>query len=318
VGVAGIIPEGQVAVGFQLPIQSLSSTFARPWEHEAGPAELASIAAAADAAGFFYVAVCDHVATPVGSPIGASWYDTVATLSWLAAQTERVHLLSHVYVVPYRHPLVVAKAFSTLDLLSSGRAILGVGAGHLREEFDALGVDYDRRGALLDEGLAAAAAAMAEGASSAQSPDFAYREMQTGPRAARPGGPPIWVGGSSRRAIERAALYDGWLPQGPPKDGTRAAIDRIRSLRDAAGLGGLAFDMGVNCEPVYVGTPPGDVPEWTASGDPEAIAQRLGRYLRLGINQLQLQFPVGSAGELVDQIGRFGRDVLPTINEMAR
>ena len=75
----------------------------------------------------------------------------LATLSWLAAHTERTHLLSHVAVLAYRHPLVTAKAWNTLDLLSGGRAVLGVGAGHVEAEFDLLGVDFASRGAALDE-----------------------------------------------------------------------------------------------------------------------------------------------------------------------
>lgn len=312
---AGIIPAGQVAVGFQLPIQSLSSTFAQPWEHEAGPEELLAIAQAADAAGFFYVAVCDHVATPADSPIGATWYDTIATLSWLGAQTRRVHLLSHVYVLPYRHPLVAAKAFSTLDRLTGGRAVLGVGTGHLREEFDALGVEFEARGTLLDDGIAQVKQAFESAVSSSDEGRWAYGPMQTAPRPARAGGPPVWVGGSSRRAIERAALLDGWLPQGPPKDGTKAAIEKILTLRELAGLGDTPFDLGVNCEPIYVGDPGHEVPKWTLSGAPDRIVERLSRYPRLGINQLQLQFPVTSAAELIDQIGRFGQEVLPHLSD---
>ena len=120
---AAVIAPGSVEWGIQLPIQSQSTAFVQPWEASAGPAELAAVAVAADRAGAFYVAVCDHIAIPrpLDETMGDVWYDTIATLGWLAAQTERAQLLSHVYVVPYRSPLVTAKAFSTLDLLSGGR-----------------------------------------------------------------------------------------------------------------------------------------------------------------------------------------------------
>ncbi|MCB1262735.1 MAG: LLM class flavin-dependent oxidoreductase, partial [Acidimicrobiales bacterium] len=89
----------------------------------------------------FYVAVCDHVAIPrpLDETMGTEWWDTIATLGWLAGITEHVRLLSHVSVLPYRHPLITAKAFSTLDVLSGGRAVLGVGAGHVEAEFALLG-----------------------------------------------------------------------------------------------------------------------------------------------------------------------------------
>ena len=78
--------------------------------------------------------------------MSTSWWDTVATLGYLAAITEQVRLMSHVYVLPYRHPLMAAKCFLTLDELCGGRAILGVGAGHVDAEFELLGVDFDDRG----------------------------------------------------------------------------------------------------------------------------------------------------------------------------
>src|SRR5437867_6465655 len=135
---AAILEPGRLVYGMQLPVQAQSTYFVEPWEREAGADELAAVAAACDESGFFYVAVCDHVAVPRdrADAMGTTWYDPIATLSWLAARTERVRLLSHVYVLPYRHPLVSAKAFATLDALSGGRAIAGVGAGHVAAEFD--------------------------------------------------------------------------------------------------------------------------------------------------------------------------------------
>src|SRR5690349_1108751 len=107
---APIIPSGSMVWGMQLPIQSQSTIYAQPWEADAGPEDLARIARAADRAGAFYVAVCDHVAIPrpLDEKMSGTWYDTVATLGWLAAQTTDTHLMSHVAVLPYRHPLVTA------------------------------------------------------------------------------------------------------------------------------------------------------------------------------------------------------------------
>jgi hypothetical protein len=148
--------------GMQLPIQSQSTLYAEPWEADAGPVELVAIARAADRAGFAYVASCDHVAVPrrLAGAMSTIWYDPVATLAYLAGVTERVRLLSHVAVVGLRHPLVTAKQYATLDHLSGGRLILGVGAGHVEEEFDAVGADFARRGAVLDESIDALRAAL--------------------------------------------------------------------------------------------------------------------------------------------------------------
>ena len=311
---AAIIGAGQVVWGLQLPIQSQSTRYAQPWEAAAGATDLASIARAADRAGAFYVAVCDHVGVPrpADEAMSAVWYDTVATLGWLAALTESVHLLSHVYVLPYRHPLMTAKSFTTLDHLSGGRAILGAGAGHLESEFALLGVDHASRGRAVEAAIPVIRAAFAEEYPTVGGPG-AEVGVGIAPRPARAGGPPIWVGGSSTAAIRRAALLgDGWLPQGPPKMGTSAAIELIRATREEAGLP-AAFDLGVVAGPVFVGEPDVEVEPYTTTGPPEQLAERLRRFTAKGMNQLQLGFRGRDANQVAEQIERFGAEVAPLL-----
>jgi probable F420-dependent oxidoreductase len=309
-----VIPAGQVVWGLQLPIQSQSTNFVQPWEADAGAAELASVARAADDAGAFYVAVCDHVAVPrpADEVMSATWYDTVATLGWLAALTSRTHLLSHVYVLPYRHPLATAKAFMTLDHLSGGRAILGAGAGHLESEFTLLGADYEGRGRAVEDAIGPIRAAFVEEYPTVGGPG-AEVGVGMAPRPGRAGGPPIWIGGSSKAAITRAArLGDGWLPQGPPKMGMSNALAHIREVRAEAGLP-EAFDVGVTAGPVYVGEPDFEVEPYTSTGSAEQIAERLRKFPPKGINQLQLGFRGRDAAEVADQILRFGAEVGPLL-----
>jgi probable F420-dependent oxidoreductase len=290
----------------QLPIQSQSTAFVQPWEREAGADNLAAIAVAADRAGAYYVAVCDHVAIPDShvEAMGDVWFDTVATLGWLAAQTESVHLLSHVYVVPYRSPLVTAKAFATLDALSGGRAILGVGVGHVEGEFDLVGADFRRRGRDLDAALPVIREALSTGR---------YSGATVSPRSPLPGGTPIWVGGSSEAALRRTARHgDGWLPQGPPEMGMRAAIDFIRRERDAAGVD-APIDLGIQAGPVYLGEPSWDTGPYTLSGDAGTIAARMNKLVGLGASHIQVRFPARSADEAVEQIERFGAEVWPLV-----
>jgi probable F420-dependent oxidoreductase len=309
-----VIPPGQVVWGLQLPIQSQSTNFVQPWEADAGAAELASIARAADDAGAFYVAVCDHVAVPrpADEVMSATWYDTIATLGWLAALTTQTHLLSHVYVLPYRHPLATAKSFLTLDHLSGGRAILGAGAGHLESEFTLLGADFAGRGGAVEDAIGPIRAAFAEEYPTVGGPG-AEAGVGMAPRPARPGGPPIWIGGSSKAAITRAArLGDGWLPQGPPKMGMSNALAHIREVRAEGGLP-EAFDVGVTAGPVYVGEPDFEVEPYTSTGTAEQIAERLRKFPPKGINQLQLGFRGRDAAEVADQIQRFGAEVAPLL-----
>ncbi|HEX4821614.1 MAG TPA: TIGR03619 family F420-dependent LLM class oxidoreductase [Acidimicrobiales bacterium] len=275
-----------VKYGMQLPIQAQSTIFVEEWEKTAGAVELAAIAQACDEAGFDYVAVCDHIAIPRAraEAMSTTWYDTIATLGFLAGVTTRVRLLSHVYVAAYRHPLQTAKAFATLDALSNGRAILGVGAGHVEEEFDALGLSFADRGQLLDAAIDGIRAALAD--------EWGSGDLGQRPRPVQPGGVPIWVGGSSGAAIRRAANKgDGWLPQGVPKGGMQAAIEKIRQLRADAGRADQPFTIGAFAMP----------------GPPEKVAASLDGLVSIGVDQVQVRFPSTSCADLCDQIARFGR-----------
>lgn len=311
---SAIIPAGHVAWGLQLPVQSQSTVFVQPWEAAAGVDELVAMSQAADRAGALYIGVCDHVGVPrpADEKMSATWYDTIATLGWLGAVTERVRLLSHVYVLPYRHPLVTAKAFATLDHLSGGRAILGAGAGHLESEFAFLEVDFESRGRQLEEAVPVIRAAFAESYPTVGGPGA---EVGIGmlPRPAHEGQLPIWIGGSSKVAIRRAALLgDGWLPQGPPKMGMSNAIAFIREQRAEAGLP-EAFDIGVTGGPVFVGEPDFEVEEFTIRGSAEQIAERLRKFPARGINQIQLRFLGVDASQVCDQIEQFGAEVAPLL-----
>jgi probable F420-dependent oxidoreductase len=304
-------PEGRTLYGIQLPVQSQSTIYAEPWEAAAGPEDLVAVARAADHAGFAYVASCDHVAIPrrLASAMSTVWYDPVATLAFLAGVTERVRLLSHVAVVGLRHPLLTAKQYATLDHLSGGRLILGVGAGHVREEFEALGADFERRGPVLDESIDALRAALGPD----EFPEhhgklYDFEDLGQLPRPAQDH-VPLWVGGSSPAAVRRAALKgDGWLPQGDPRDRLPAQIARIRRLREEAGIE-ARFAFGAIAEPLYVGTPTWDVGRRTLSGSPDALAESLRAYRAMGVDQIQVRFRSRSRGELTDQMAAFGAEV---------
>ncbi|WP_141205523.1 LLM class F420-dependent oxidoreductase [Streptomyces griseorubiginosus] len=297
--------------GIQLPIQSQSTIYAEPWEAEATPADLAGIARAADRAGFDYIAACDHVAIPrrLAPAMSTIWYDPVATLAFLAAVTERARLLSHVAVVGLRHPLLTAKQYATLDHLSGGRLVLGVGAGHVQEEFEALGVDFAHRGAVLDESIDALRSALGpEEFPEHHGKLYDFEGLGQRPRPAQ-SHVPLWVGGSSPAAVRRAALKgDGWLPQGDPRDRLPAQIERIRRLRQEAGLEG-PFTVGAIAEPLYVGTPTWDVGRRTLSGTPGELAESLRAYRAMEVDQLQVRFRSRSVAELLDQIAEFGAEV---------
>ena len=306
-----------VAWGMQLPVQAQSTIFVEPWETTAGVVELRDAAQAADRVGADYVAVCDHVAIPTdkAQAMSTTWYHTVTTLGFLAGVTERVRLLSHVYIPVYRHPLDAAKAFLTLDALSRGRAVCGVGAGHVEDEFATLGIGFDDRGPALEEAIGVIRAAF----------DDEFPEAP-GPRWPLDGGVglsprpvqdrvPIWVGGSSHAAVRRAAQYgDGWLPQGTPLDQMPDTVQRIEALRADAGragpfaVGGLAFGL-------YVGEPDWQLEPHNIWGPPDKLAHILTRWTDAGVTHLQVKFRSRSSAELTEQIERFGAEVAPLLGD---
>ncbi|MEV5752352.1 LLM class flavin-dependent oxidoreductase [Actinoallomurus sp. NPDC052308] len=175
----------------------------------------------AEALGYDLLMLSDHVAvTPdVAAQYPAPFYEPFTALSWLAGVTERIRLGTSVVIVPYRHPLLLARMAANLNDLSGGRLVLGVGVGWARQEFEALGVPFERRGALTDEHLRTVRAAWAD--------EKDYRS----------GSIPIWVGGNSDVGIRRAVrLGDAWHPL---RDLT------LSELRDAVGrMTALADELG--------------------------------------------------------------------------
>lgn len=300
----------RLAVGIQLPIQSQSTRYAQPWEADAGAAELTAVVEAAEASGLDYVAVCDHVAIPDPEVAAMSdtWYDTVATLSWIAGLTRRVDLLSHVYVPAYRHPAVVAKAWATLDHLSGGRAVLGVGAGHVEGEFALLGVDHATRGRITDDRIGALREAWTTGR---------VGDGHVAPLPAQDGGPPIWIGGSSPAALRRAGrLGDGWLPQGTPYEAMPDAVEAIHRAQIDAHGDRWPIDVGLITSPLHVGDPGFEPSPDTFVGDGDRLARGLARLSGLGATHLQVRFAARSAAEYAEQLERFGRHVLPRLHDV--
>lgn len=305
-----------LAYGMQLPVQSQSKLYAEDWEEKAGVDELATIAKACDQAGFMYVAVCDHVAIPraYAPRMGTIWYDTWTTLGFLAGVTSNVRLMSHVAVLPLKHPMQTAKAVATLDALSHGRALLGVGAGHLADEFAMLGVDFERRGPLLDEAIDVVKAALSDEFPAASGPAFPVQDMGLAPRPVQTPRPPVWVGGSARPSLRRAAERgDGWLPQGTPRAQMPEQIAFIREHRDKAGRGDEPIELGTIAEFMYVGQPSWDVGGHCLTGSAEQLAESLREFADMGCSHAQVRFRSRSCDELIDQIGAFGAEVGPLL-----
>ena len=184
-----------------------------------GPgANLASLerwAQLAEALGFHFVMISDHVAvtSDVHSQYPAPFYDPFIALAWLAGVTKNLELGATVIILPYRHPLLTARMAANIDQLCRGRFILGVGVGWAKQEFQALGIPFEQRGAIANEYLEVIKKCWTNDVVSYEGRYVSFREVYTGPRPARSPHPPIWVGGSSEPAMRRAARYgDAWHP----------------------------------------------------------------------------------------------------------
>ncbi len=181
----------------------------------AHPENFSEWARTSESLGYHFVGVSDHVALTkdVSSQYPAPFYDPFTLLAWLSGITTRLELATTVAILPYRSPLQLARIGANLDRLSGGRFILGVGVGWARQEFDALGIPFGKRGGITDEYLEALLELWTKDETSYQGRFVRFNEVQTGPRPLREPHPPIWVGGSSDAAIRRAVRYgDAWHP----------------------------------------------------------------------------------------------------------
>lgn len=199
---------------FGIGLPGVNPFSASKWDRDAITQGIVEVAQAADRLGYEFVSAQDHPVIPAASRhmIGPRWYDAVSTLSFVAGMTKHVRLLTSIVVLPYRDPFTIAKAIATLDALSRGRVIFGVGVGHLKAEFDALRVPYAERGARTDEYIQIIRKLWSEPSVTYEGRFYQCKDMALDPKPVQK--PlPIWVGGNSRAAALRAGkLGDGFNP----------------------------------------------------------------------------------------------------------
>lgn len=200
----------------------------------------------------------EHPPVPPSTPV----HDACAYLSWIAAKTQRIRLGTFVYLLGIRHPFVSARGFATLDIVSGGRALVGVGAGWLTTEWDAVGLDPRTRGARLDEAIAVCRRLWQEDVIEHHGQHFDFAPVMFEPKPLqRP--LPVHVGGESERALRRAAtIGDGWIGMSHTPETAAAQIERLRQLAEEAGRPPGAIEATV------MGSMDGDVSTsaWTDAG----------------------------------------------------
>jgi probable F420-dependent oxidoreductase len=236
-------------LGLVSPIVTANPGAHAPWESGASITELARIATLADRLGFDHLTCSEHVAVPsaVAAQRGATYWDPLATFGYLAAVTERIRLATQVLVLGYHHPLEIAKRYGTLDVVSGGRVVLGLGVGSLEAEFDLLGAEFAGRGAVADDALAALRAAWGRRMPAYDGTRFSFEEMVVEPHGVR-AEVPLWIGGRTARSLRRAlTLGTGWVPFGLGLDALTAMlapVPRPAGFEVVLSLGAPADPLG--------------------------------------------------------------------------
>lgn len=218
-------------LGLSTPVVMQLPAVASSWEADGTAADLALVAAAADELGYDFLTCAEHVVVPAAdAPMrGDTYWDPVATLGFLAAHTSRIRLATSVVVLGYHHPLKIAKQYGTLDRLSGGRVVLGVGVGSLEAEFSLLGVPFADRGVRADDAMRALRVALGQREPSYSGEFFEFSGMSVNP-CAQQARLPMWVGGRTRRSLRRAVeLAEGWMP-------FALAPDALRSMLQSASI----------------------------------------------------------------------------------
>ncbi|HEY1269854.1 MAG TPA: LLM class F420-dependent oxidoreductase [Candidatus Binatia bacterium] len=293
----------------------------------AGPDTLTQAACQAESLGFDSVWCADRIVIPweIKTPYpyaeGQSFivppdrpfFEPLTCLAYLAGRTEKIKLGISVLVLPYRQPLYWAKIATTIDHLSKGRLILGVGVGWMKEEFDALGANFPDRGKVSDEQLDLLKVLWSAERADFSGAHYRFEDIAFAPKPLQQPRIPIWVGGEGARAQRRAGEYgEAWFPyfvRMTPRE-LKRRFDNVRRAAEKAGRDPETVRLNC-CLPIELSEKPSDWEEDRLRGSAEQIADALHGYKEIGVEHLALQFMVPRWPDRVEQIERFAREVMP-------
>jgi probable F420-dependent oxidoreductase len=257
-----------------------------------GYADLLAVARLADDVGVHRVILTDHVVMgrnldayrwgPFGAKSETPWLEPLTVLATMAGQTSRIKLSTGILIAPLRGAAVLAKTAATLDVVSNGRLELGLGTGWQREEYEAAGLDFDRRGRLLTDLMEAMRALWQATPATVDTSSLTFKEIFCEPKPHQPGGIPLWVAGSlTPPVVERIVRWgDGWIPiMGSRGDDVAAGVELLRGAYEEAGR-----DPSTVQARGLVGVRRGD----DATIDWSATLRRLERLDEIGVTDVQV------------------------------
>ena len=263
------------------------------WEVDAGIADIERVVVEAERLGYDFCTCSEHVAVPVGvaEVRGGTYWDPLATFGYLAARTTSIKLATFVLVLGYHHPLAIAKRYGTLDVVSNGRVILGVGSGSLEDEFALLGAEYEHRGSRADDAMRALRAALSHARPKYTGDHFAFDNFLVEPHATQ-AHVPMWVGGRTARSLRRAVeLGDAWAPFGLR---TVDLGELLTRARDTDAWDARAIPIEVILQ--------NDRP-WDPLEEPDQVAAALERMRTVGATGAAIRFVHHSVEHYCEQLG---------------
>jgi probable F420-dependent oxidoreductase len=285
--------------------------------HLATPEIIRTAAVRAEALGYDSVWVSDHVVVPRANVanFGTTIFDPLVTLGVVAGATRRVRLGTTVLIVPYRHAVVAAKMIASLDALSDGRVIVGVGAGWVAAESAMLGVPFAERGPMTDEYLRAMQELWTSPAPSFSGKYVQFRDLHFEPRPIQVPHPPIWVGGHSKAALRRTVeLGAAWHPINRAPGELRAGVAELARLSRARGRAtppALTLRNDVRNQRAGETAPASAHAGRVIAGEPAAVVDQIAELAACGVEELVLELLAADGPELDAQMVAFAERVRP-------
>jgi probable F420-dependent oxidoreductase len=291
-----------VRIGIVTPVLTLLPRAHATWEEAGTFADVVAVVREAERLGYSHCTCSEHVAIPVdvAETRGARYWDPLATFGALSVHTSSIRFAAHVLVLGYHHPLAIAKRYGTLDEITEGRVILGVGVGSLREEFELLDAPFDDRGARADDAMRALRASLSQRTPAYDGPYYAFEGFVVDPHA-RQARVPMWVGGRTARSLRRAVeLGDGWAPFGLR---TAELGDMLARARDTDAWTARPVPIDV----VLQNERPLD-----PLAEPDQVQEHAQRLAGIGATALNVRFVHHSRAHYLEQLAALAEVVPPS------
>jgi len=281
-----------VKLGIVTPALTLLPGAHAQWEETASFADVVSIVQEAERLGYHHCTCSEHVGVPVdiAAVRGGRYYDPLATFGALGALTSRIRFEAHVLVLGYHHPLAIAKRYGTLDAVTGGRVILGVGVGSLQEEFELLGAPFDDRGARADDAMRALRASLSQAEPEYHGEFYDFGGFLVEPCAVQ-AHVPMWVGGRTYRSLRRTVeLGDGWAPFGLR---TAELAEMLTRARDSEAWAARTDALDVVLQNEHPLDP---------IGERDAVTEQLAKFADIGATGVNVRFVHHSPAHYCEQL----------------